>query len=130
MLTFLALALAALVSFVLWKTPAGLAVRAVGENPAAAEAQGIDPTRVRILAVVAGSAIMAIGGAFLTMSAFNALLLRDERRARLDRARPRRVRLVDAGQGSARGDPVRRPSTPSRCACSRRWAAPSRTRSS
>lgn len=71
-LTFLALGLAALVSFVLWKTPAGLAVRAVGENPAAAEAQGIDPTRVRILAVVAGSAIMAIGGAFLTMSAFNA----------------------------------------------------------
>ena len=46
--------------------------RSVGENPAAAEAQGIDVYRMRIGAVMAGSALMAIGGAFLTMSAFNA----------------------------------------------------------
>jgi len=71
-LTVLAFVLAVLVAWVLWRTPAGLAVRAVGDNPAAADAQGIDPIRVRIAAVVAGSAIMAVGGAFLTMSAFNA----------------------------------------------------------
>lgn len=71
-LTVLAFVLAAAVAWVLWRTPAGLAVRAVGDNPAAADAQGIDPIRVRIAAVVAGSAIMAVGGAFLTMSAFNA----------------------------------------------------------
>ena len=42
-----------------------------GENPAAVEAQGIDVIRVRMVAVMAGSALMGIGGAFLTMSAFN-----------------------------------------------------------
>ncbi len=47
-------------------------MRAVGENPAAVEAQGLDVIRLRIGAVVAGSALMALGGAFLTMSAFNA----------------------------------------------------------
>ena len=72
-LTILALALfAALPAFVLYRTPLGLAVRAVGENPAAVEAQGLDVHRIRIGAVVAGSALMALGGAFLTMSAFNA----------------------------------------------------------
>lgn len=71
-LTLLAFAVAAAVAWLLWKTPLGLAIRAVGENPAAAEAQGIDPIAIRIGAVVAGSAVMAVGGAFLTMSAFNA----------------------------------------------------------
>jgi general nucleoside transport system permease protein len=71
-LTWLAFALVALVAFVLYRTPLGLAVRAVGESPAAAEAQGLDVYALRIGAVMAGSALMAIGGAFLTMSAFNA----------------------------------------------------------
>jgi len=71
-LTFLALALFAIAAYVLARTPLGLAVRAVGENPAAVEAQGLDVIRLRIGAVVAGSALMALGGAFLTMSAFNA----------------------------------------------------------
>jgi ABC-type uncharacterized transport system permease subunit len=71
-LTILALALFPLAGFVLYRTPLGLALRAVGENPAAVEAQGLDVHRIRIAAVVAGSALMALGGAFLTMSAFNA----------------------------------------------------------
>jgi ABC-type uncharacterized transport system permease subunit len=71
-LTWLALGLVALVAWVLYQTPLGLAIRAVGESPAAAEAQGIDVYAVRIGAVMAGSGLMAIGGAFLTMSAFNA----------------------------------------------------------
>lgn len=71
-LTYLALALFALTAFVLNRTPLGLAVRAAGENPAAVDAQGLDVHAIRIGAVVAGSAIMALGGAFLTMSAFNA----------------------------------------------------------
>ena len=56
----------------LYRTPLGLAIRAVGENPAAVEAQGLNVMAIRIGAVVAGSALMALGGAFLTMSAFNA----------------------------------------------------------
>ena len=71
-LTYAALAAVGLVAWVLYRTPAGLAVRMVGENPAAAEAQGIDVTAVRVGAVMCGSALMAVGGAFLTLSAFNA----------------------------------------------------------
>jgi simple sugar transport system permease protein len=71
-LTYLAVLLAGLVAYVLARTPLGLALRAVGENPAAVEAQGLSVTGLRIGAVVAGSALMGIGGAFLTLSAFNA----------------------------------------------------------
>jgi simple sugar transport system permease protein len=70
-LTYLAFISVALVAWFLYLTPAGLAVRTVGESPVAAEAQGIDVTFVRIGAVVAGSALMGIGGSFLTLSAFN-----------------------------------------------------------
>lgn len=70
-LTYLAFILVILVAWGLYRTPLGLAVRAVGENPGAVEAQGISVTAMRMGAVMTGSALMAIGGAFLTMSAFN-----------------------------------------------------------
>jgi general nucleoside transport system permease protein len=70
-LTYLAFAAVACVGWLLYRTPAGLAIRACGENPAAADAQGINVTAVRIAAVMAGSALMGIGGSFLTLSAFN-----------------------------------------------------------
>ena len=70
-MTYLAFASVAVVAWVLYRTPLGLALRAVGENPSAVEAQGISVTAMRMGAVMAGSALMAIGGAFLTMSAFN-----------------------------------------------------------
>ena len=71
-LTYLALALVMMVAYVLYRTPLGLGLRACGENPAAVEAQGLSVYALRIGAVMAGSALMAIGGAFLTMAAFNA----------------------------------------------------------
>jgi hypothetical protein len=70
-LTYLAFATVAVVAFVLNRTPLGLAVRAAGENPAAVEAQGLSVTAIRMGAVMVGSGLMAVGGAFLTMSAFN-----------------------------------------------------------
>ena len=70
-LTYLAFVTVALVAWVLYRTPLGLAVRAAGENPSAVEAQGISVTAIRMGAVMVGSALMAVGGAFLTMSAFN-----------------------------------------------------------
>ena len=70
-LTYLAFVAVGVVAWFLYRTPMGLAVRMVGENPMAVEAQGIDVNRVRIGAVVAGSALMGIGGSFLTLSAFN-----------------------------------------------------------
>lgn len=71
-LTFLALFLVLATAYVLYKTPLGLAIQAVGDNPAAVESQGLSVYAVRMGTVVAGSAIMALGGAFLTMSAFDA----------------------------------------------------------
>ena len=71
-MTLLALFMVVLVWWVLTRTPLGLAIRAVGDNPDAADAQGLSVYGLRIGAVVAGSALMALGGAFLTMSAFDA----------------------------------------------------------
>ena len=70
--TLLGLALVGVVAFVLYRTPLGLAIRAVGDNPASVEAQGLSVKGLRIGAIVTGSALMALGGAFLTMSAFDA----------------------------------------------------------
>ncbi|MBL3551354.1 ABC transporter permease [Rhodovulum sulfidophilum] len=70
-LTYLAFACVIAVALVLYRTPLGLALRAAGENPAAVEAQGLSVAAIRIGAVMAGSGLMAVGGAFLTMSAFS-----------------------------------------------------------
>lgn len=70
-MTWLALALVPLSAWLLYRTPAGLAVRMVGENPQAAEGQGVSVVLVRSLSIMGGSALMAVGGAFLTLSAFN-----------------------------------------------------------
>lgn len=71
-MTWLAFVMVAVVWWVLARTPLGLALRAVGDNPDAVDAQGLSVHGLRMGAVVAGSALMGIGGAFLTMSAFDA----------------------------------------------------------
>ncbi|MGA0572684.1 ABC transporter permease [Variovorax sp. VNK109] len=71
-MTLLALLLVPVAAWVLYRTPVGLAVRMVGENPQAAEGQGISVAATRTGAIVAGSALMGIAGSFLTLSAFNA----------------------------------------------------------
>jgi simple sugar transport system permease protein len=70
-LTYAAFVLALVVALVLYRTPLGLALRAVGENPAAAAAQGLSVTGLRMGAVIVGSGLMAVGGSFLTLSAFS-----------------------------------------------------------
>jgi simple sugar transport system permease protein len=57
------------------RTPFGLALRAVGENPEAADAAGIDVARVRYAAIMLGSALMAVGGAFLTLAVLGSFTL-------------------------------------------------------
>lgn len=74
-LTYLAFLLVPLVGYGLYRTPLGLALRMVGENPMAVEAQGIDVHRLRTAAVMLGSAFMAVGGAFLTISVFDAFYI-------------------------------------------------------
>lgn len=71
-MTWLALILVALVWWLLDRTPLGVAIKAVGDNPDAVNAQGLSVYKIRFAAVIAGSALMALGGAFLTMSAFDA----------------------------------------------------------
>ena len=71
-LTYLSYILVGITFFVLYKMQIGLTIRMAGENPVANEAQGINVLLIRTGAVMAGSALMAIGGAFLTMSAFDA----------------------------------------------------------
>ncbi len=71
-LTLLALLLVPAIAYVLNRTPAGLAVRMVGENPQAAEGQGVSVAATRTAAILAGSALMGVAGSFLTLAAFNA----------------------------------------------------------
>ncbi|AUQ55280.1 ABC transporter permease [Phaeobacter inhibens] len=70
-LTYAAFVLVSLCAYTLYRTPLGLAVRAAGENPSAVAAQGLSVTAIRMGAVVVGSGFMAVGGAFLTLSAFD-----------------------------------------------------------
>ena len=71
-LTLLALLLVPALGYVLYRTPLGLALRMVGENPQAAEGQGVSVAATRTGAIVAGSALMGVAGSFLTLAAFNA----------------------------------------------------------
>ncbi|MGH1358988.1 MAG: ABC transporter permease [Burkholderiaceae bacterium] len=71
-MTLLAIGLVVVLAWLLNRTPLGLAIRLVGENPNAAESQGISVIPMRIGAIVAGSALMGVAGSFLTLSAFNA----------------------------------------------------------
>ncbi|MCP4183556.1 MAG: ABC transporter permease [Hyphomicrobiales bacterium] len=71
-LTYLALAIIPIAIYLLYRTPIGLATRMAGENPVALEAQGINVLMIRTGAVIVGSAMMAIGGAYITISAFDA----------------------------------------------------------
>lgn len=57
------------------RTSFGLAVRAVGENPEAADAAGIDVIRTRTAALMLGGALMAVGGAFITLALLGSFTL-------------------------------------------------------
>ena len=66
-LTYVGLVLVVVMFVVLQRTRAGLTLRAVGENPAAAFASGANPIRVRFLAVIGAGALAGVGGAVLSL---------------------------------------------------------------
>lgn len=65
--SLLAFALVPLAWYILFKTPFGLRLRAVGENPAAADSAGVNVYKLRYTAVILSGILAAAGGAYLSI---------------------------------------------------------------
>jgi simple sugar transport system permease protein len=66
-MVYLSLLLCAAIAWFLYKTRAGLVLRAVGESPSSAHALGYDVRRIRLYAVMFGGACCGLAGAFLSL---------------------------------------------------------------
>ena len=66
-MVYLAIAVAVVMLMFLGRTRVGLNLRAVGENPATADAAGIPVTRYKYLATCVGAGISGLGGLYYTM---------------------------------------------------------------
>jgi simple sugar transport system permease protein len=67
LLVWVALVLVVLVWLFVFRTPSGLRLRSVGENPRAAATVGISVYKTRYFAVIASGVLAAMGGAFLSI---------------------------------------------------------------
>ncbi len=67
-LVYLGLVFAVLLWVYLYHTKGGVTLRSVGENPAAADALGVNVYLVRYLAVVFGGAMAGVAGAYLSLA--------------------------------------------------------------
>jgi general nucleoside transport system permease protein len=75
-MTYVAFLLVAPAAWLLLRqTSFGLRVRAVGENPEAADVAGVGVFRTRYLALMIGGALAAVGGAFLTLAVLGSFTL-------------------------------------------------------
>ena len=66
-LTYVALISVVLVFLLLYKTPLGLRMRAVGENPHAASSVGQNVTKIRFIAILICGVLTGLGGMYLSM---------------------------------------------------------------
>ena len=66
-LVYIAIGIALASAFMLMRTRSGLRLRAVGENPATADAVGVNVTAYKYIATCVGSGIAALGGLFYIM---------------------------------------------------------------
>ena len=65
---YLAFVALVIVIIVISRTTFGLDLRAVGENPAAADTLGVNVTKIKFVAVIVGAALAGVGGAYLALS--------------------------------------------------------------
>ncbi len=66
-LTYVAFLSVIAIAIFLYRTPMGLRIRAVGENPNAADSVGISVKRTRYLAIVLSGVLAGMGGAYMSM---------------------------------------------------------------
>ncbi len=71
LLVYVAFALVPIAAFVLNRTTFGLMIRAVGQNPEAADAMGVSVARVRYSTVIIGGALAGLAGASLSIALLN-----------------------------------------------------------
>jgi ABC-type uncharacterized transport system permease subunit len=67
-LVYIVLILVPVTWYVLFRTPFGLRLRSVGENPRAADTLGIDVYRMRYYGVLLSGALASLGGAYMSVS--------------------------------------------------------------
>ncbi|MFD0049374.1 ABC transporter permease [Actinomycetes bacterium NPDC127524] len=69
--SYIAILLAVAVWYIIYKTPVGLRIRAVGEHPMAADTMGVSVFKIRYLGVMLSGALGGIGGAVHALTVTN-----------------------------------------------------------
>ncbi len=64
---YIAIIIAVLMYFFLFRTREGLSIRMVGENPAAADAAGISVTRIKYMYILIGGVLCGLGGLYIPL---------------------------------------------------------------
>jgi len=74
-IVYVSIACIPIIDIFLKKTPLGVKIRAVGENPRAAETMGADVYKIRYIAILIGAAFAGAGGAYYTTSLLSSFIL-------------------------------------------------------